>query len=269
MPPYEIRLLEKTEEIQATEKLNDEIWHGGELDIVPGHMITAFIHNGGLAFGAYEKGKMIAFAFGFPGFYESSQGLKIKHCSHQMGVHPDHRGKNIGFALKKAQWQMVRQQGLDLITWTYDPLLSKNAYLNIARLGAVCNTYRRNEYGELKDGLNTGVATDRFQVDWWVNTERVKNHLDKEYRIALGLDWICGSSAAVSSAESRRSLLLRSLFSPCRARVLRPLWRRERCGEMSKSCQLTAELSGLPPVAVEFQTTGLGALARATSVPLI
>ena len=187
MHPYEIRLLEKAEEIQATEKLNDEIWHGGERDIVPGHMITAFTHNGGLAFGAFENEKMIAFAFGFPGFSKSSQGLKLKHCSHQMGVHPEHRGKNIGFELKKAQWQMVRQQGLDLITWTYDPLLSRNAYLNIARLGAVCNTYKRNEYGEMTDDLNAGVASDRFQVDWWINTTRVYRHMDVDNRVRLGL----------------------------------------------------------------------------------
>ena len=137
MPSYQIRLLETASEMRATEKLTDEIGHGGELDIVPSHMITAIIHNGGFAFGAFENEQMLGYIFGFPGF-SSSKNLQLKHCSHQMGVHPDHRGKNIGFALKKAQRQMVRQQGLDLITWTYDPLLSRNAYLNIARLGAVC-----------------------------------------------------------------------------------------------------------------------------------
>ncbi|MCP4143469.1 MAG: GNAT family N-acetyltransferase [Chloroflexi bacterium] len=187
-PSYEIRLLESADELFPTEKLTDEIWRGGAQDIVPTHMLTAFVHNGGLAIGAFENDKMIGFLFGFPGLYNTPKGLKTKHSSHQMGVHPAHRGKNIGFALKQAQWQMVRQQGLDLITWTYDPLLSRNAYLNIAQLGAICNTYKRDEYGEMVDGLNAGVASDRFQVDWWLNTPRVFQRLDVENRTLLGLE---------------------------------------------------------------------------------
>jgi predicted GNAT superfamily acetyltransferase len=105
-----------------------------------------------------------------------------------MGIHPDHRDSGVGFALKRAQWQMVRHQGLDHITWTYDPLLSRNAYLNIAKLGAVCNTYRRSEYGDMRDGLNAGLPSDRFQVDWWVNTRRVDRRLGKRARRPLKLE---------------------------------------------------------------------------------
>jgi predicted GNAT superfamily acetyltransferase len=93
-----------------------------------------------------------------------------------MGILPEYRDSGIGFALKRAQWQMVRHQGLDHITWTYDPLLSRNAYLNITKLGAVCNTYRRAEYGDMRDGLNAGLPSDRFVVDWWINTRPLKLH---------------------------------------------------------------------------------------------
>jgi len=187
MHSYDIRLIESPEEIQMTERLTDIIWRGGPLDVVPAHMILAFIHNGGLAFGAFKDGEMVGFIFGFPGLSQNGTDTRIKHCSHQMGVHPDYRGNNLGFMLKKAQWQMVRQQGINQITWTYDPLLSKNAYLNIARLGAVCNTYRRNEYGNMLDELNAGLASDRFQIDWWTHTKRVSQHMNEENRIALGL----------------------------------------------------------------------------------
>ena len=101
-------------------------------------------------------------------------GRVPKHCSHIAAFIPNHRDSGVGFALKRAQWQMVRHQGLDHVTWTYDPLLSRNAHLNIARLGAVCSTYRRSEYGDMRDGLNAGLPSDRFQVDWWVNTKRVE-----------------------------------------------------------------------------------------------
>jgi len=188
MPDYEIRLLSNIQEMRAIEDLIIEIWQGGDRDTVPYHILITFVHNGGIALGAFENDEMIGFAFGFPGFIETPQGLIPKHCSHQMGVHPAHRGRDIGFALKRAQLQMVRQQGLDLISWTYDPLLSQNAYLNIARLGAVCNTYKRNEYGDMVDELNAGgITSDRFQVDWWLNTKRVERHLDPDERVPLGL----------------------------------------------------------------------------------
>ena len=74
---------------------------------------------------------------------------------------------------------MVRKQGVSRITWTYDPLQSRNANLNIAKLGAVCNTYIPNYYGEIRDGLNVGRPSDRFQVDWWVNSNRVLRRLSK------------------------------------------------------------------------------------------
>ncbi len=104
-----------------------------------------------------------------------------------MGIHPDHRDGGVGFALKRAQWQMVRHQSLDHITWTYDPLLSRNAYLNIAKLGAVCSTYRRSEYGDKRDDINAGLPSDRFQVDWWINTRRVERKLGKRPRPTLKL----------------------------------------------------------------------------------
>ena len=104
-----------------------------------------------------------------------------------LAVHPDHRNQGLGFLLKRAQWQMVRKQGLDRIIWTYDPLLSRNAQLNITKLGAVCNTYLSNVYGELRDGLNVGLSTDRFQVDWWVNSQRVNRRLGKGARRPLDL----------------------------------------------------------------------------------
>jgi len=224
MPSYQIRLLEKVEEMRAIEKLNDDIWRGGAADIVPVHMLTAFIHNGGLALGAFEDNEMIGFAFGFPGIIQTPQGIQVKHCSHQMGVHPDHRGKNIGFALKRAQWQMTRQQGLDLMTWTYDPLLSRNAYLNIARLGVVCNTYRRNEYGNMVDELNAGLASDRFQVDWWLNTRRVSQHLDKENRAVLGLQNYQEAEAQILYTPERDSnlglLLAPKRYSPPNSKLL-------------------------------------------------
>jgi predicted GNAT superfamily acetyltransferase len=189
MPVPLIRLLESPEDMILVEELQRAIWPGSETDVVPAHIFITAVHNGGMVVGAFsEDNQLIGFVFGFPGLDFTPDGPRPKHCSHMMGIKPAHRDSGVGFMLKRAQWQMVRKQGIDHITWTYDPLLSRNAHLNIAKLGAVCNTYRRAEYGEMRDGLNAGLPSDRFQVDWWVNTRRVQTRLSKRARRPLKLD---------------------------------------------------------------------------------
>ncbi len=188
MPAWNIRLLETPEEMTAVETLQREIWPGSEVDIVPAHLLITVVHNGGVVLAAFAGEQIIGFVFGFPGLESTPDGPRPKHCSHMAGVQPEYRDQGVGFALKRAQWQMVRHQGLDHITWTYDPLLSRNARLNIARLGAVSSTYRRSEYGDMRDGLNAGLPSDRFQVDWWINTKRVEQRLGRRARPTLSLN---------------------------------------------------------------------------------
>jgi predicted GNAT superfamily acetyltransferase len=196
MPSWNIRLLETIEEMTAVEALQREVWPGSETDVVPAHLLITAVHNGGLVLGAFldespsagSGERLVGFVFGFPGLEFTPDGPRPKHCSHIAGVYPEYRDGGLGFALKRAQWQVVRHQGLDHVTWTYDPLLSRNAYLNIARLGAVCSNYRRSEYGDMRDEFNAGLPSDRFQVDWWINTRRVERRLSGRPRPALSLD---------------------------------------------------------------------------------
>ncbi len=188
MSTPQIRVLESPEDMASVEALQRVVWPGSETEIVPAHLLITAVHNGGLVVGAFIDDQLVGFVFGFPGIEFTPDGPRPKHCSHMLGIHPDQRDSGIGFLLKRAQWQMVRHQGLDHITWTYDPLLSRNAYLNIAKLGAVCSTYRRSEYGDLRDGLNAGLPTDRFEVDWWVHTRRVERRLGKRPRRPLRLE---------------------------------------------------------------------------------
>jgi len=139
---YSVRIIETPSEMKAVEKLQEIIW--GTNDIVPTSMLTAAVHNGGLLLGAYDDNTLVGFTFSFLGIHHPTGSQILKHCSHMLAVHPEYRSQGIGFILKRAQWQMVRQQGISLITWTYDPLLSRNAYLNIDRLGGVVNTYLEN-----------------------------------------------------------------------------------------------------------------------------
>lgn len=199
-----IKILDTIEQLEEVEDLQRIVWPGSETDVVPAHLLITAVHNGGFVIGAFlpENGEkssasLVGFAYGFPGLYSTPDGPRLKHCSHQLAVHPEFRGKGLGFKLKRAQWQLVRHQGIDRITWTYDPLLSRNARLNITRLGAVCNTYRREVYGEMRDGLNVGLASDRFQVDWWVNSQRVKKRLSTRARPNLDLAHFLEAEAEV------------------------------------------------------------------------
>ena len=200
-PTWTIRLLETAEEMVAVEALQSLVWFCADLEVVPKDLLLAVTHNGGLAMGAFAGDIMIGAVFGFSGFYPTPDGPRLKHHSHLLAVHPDWRSKGIGFALKQAQWQMVRKQGIDRITWTYDPLLSRNAHLNITRLGAVCNTYLVSAYGEMQDGLNAGLPSDRFQVDWWLNTKRVERRLSRRSRPPLTLNHYRAAEATLIEAN--------------------------------------------------------------------
>ncbi len=148
-----------------------------DTEVVPLHALLTAQKNGGLVLGAFDGDKMVGFLFGFLG---RTPAGREKHCSHMMGVIPKWRGQGIGEALKRQQREFALEQGLDLVTWTYDPLESRNAYLNISKLGAVCRTYIRNLYGEMQDELNAGLPTDRFQVDWWIRSPRVASRFSQK-----------------------------------------------------------------------------------------
>jgi predicted GNAT superfamily acetyltransferase len=201
-PTFIIKLIENIDEMHQVENLQRQVWQEGETDIVPAHLMNSAVHNGGLLLGAYLEEELAGFVFGFTGFYTTPDGPRLKHYSSMLGVRPEFRNQGMGFALKRAQWQMVRHQGIDRITWTYDPLLSRNAWLNITRLGAVCSTYLRDFYGKMNDGLNQGLPTDRFDVDWWVNSHRVNRRLSRRRRSDLTLvHYLAGGAQMVNPAE--------------------------------------------------------------------
>lgn len=191
MLPITIRPIETEADYEAVEALQRLVWPGTDTDVVPRHLLKTAADNGGLVLGAFVDGRPAGFVFGFLGTDNADPNrpalTQLKHCSHILGVLPEYRDQDIGYRLKLAQRDLVIGQGVRLVTWTYDPLESRNARLNIARLGAVCRTYKPNWYGTMADGLNAGLPSDRFQVDWWVTSARVRERLSGQ-RAALELD---------------------------------------------------------------------------------
>lgn len=180
-----VKSLAETEHFYACEELQRKVWGMDDIWVVPAHLLLTAQKNGGLVLGAFnEEGEMVGFLFGFlgagaPASVDQGAAQRLKHCSHMLGILPEYQAKGIGYLLKLRQREHALSQGLDLVTWTYDPLESVNANLNICKLGVVCDTYLDNIYGEMTSALHVGLATDRFQVKWWVASKRVEERLEK------------------------------------------------------------------------------------------
>ena len=119
----ELRVLKTPEELAPVIKLEEVVWGDA---ITPMHVLVALSGNGGLVIGAYLDKLLVGYALGFIGLHPDGENSIYKFHSHTLGVHPEYRNKNIGFKLKLAQIQLIQQLGIDLITWTYNPLESKN-----------------------------------------------------------------------------------------------------------------------------------------------
>jgi predicted GNAT superfamily acetyltransferase len=173
--------LEKMAEVEPVEQA---IWDIPDIEVTCTHTLHALVDNGGSLIGAYDNDKLIGFVLGIPALTkEPHQPLakRIKMYSYMAGVLPAYQGQGIGQRLKLAQREDALRQGYRLITWTYDPLGSLNAHLNIGKLGAICRTYCRHFHGDLA-GINAGLPTDRFNVEWWLENESVKEKAAGEKR---------------------------------------------------------------------------------------
>ncbi|AMA74490.1 Predicted acetyltransferase, GNAT superfamily [Aneurinibacillus thermoaerophilus] len=162
-----ILAMNTVEEIERITELEKQIWQT-DTPMPVDQMLTAAKH-GGIVLGAFVGERLVGFQYSFAGY----NGQKAYVCSHMLGTHPDFRHMKIGEKLKWAQREEALKLGYDLVTWTYDPLELVNGYLNIHKLGAVCSTYIENCYGNMQDSLNSGIASDRFQVEWHIRSERV------------------------------------------------------------------------------------------------
>lgn len=183
-----IRSLITVEECQHFQELQHRVWVGEpDTEIVPIHVLITQAQNGGMLLGAFaadgpeSSGGMVGLAFGWPGFSAVDGAPKLKFCSHMVGVLPHWHGRGVGLRLKLAQREILLAQGqTEWMTWTYDPLQRVNAAFNMHRLGALCSTYKRNQYGEMQDHLNAGMPSDRFQVDWYMRSQRVENAISEQ-----------------------------------------------------------------------------------------
>ncbi len=200
MDGIEIRLLETWDEMAAVEQVQRAVWGDEERNIVHQHMLVSIARNGGQILGAFDGDQLVGCSIGFLGTDVSDATrpamANLKLFSKRVGVLEAYRDRGVGYQLKVAQRDFAQQRGIRLITWTFDPLLSRNAYFNLRKLGAVSSVYYRDYYGTESPSLTLAGSSDRLQVDWWITSRRVERRLKGE-REGLTLEQYLGAETII------------------------------------------------------------------------
>ncbi len=174
----EIRPIRTLDELRQCIDVQISAWGMNPEDVTPLHVLKALIDNGGIVLGAFdENGRVVGFCWGF--FAVSENGTIEYFYSHETGVREEFKNRGVGYLLKLAQRAYVLRRGVKLIKWTFDPAQSLNAYFNFAKLGVIAREFYENYYGELRDRINRAMPTDRFRVEWWLQSKRVIDRIER------------------------------------------------------------------------------------------
>lgn len=159
-PGIDIRPLETVDEVFAASAVLSEVW-GGDRTGMPTNLLRALAHSGNYAVGLWQGERMVGASVAF----FAAPAARSMH-SHITGVVPGLQSRGLGRALKRHQraWALSRDVGH--ITWTFDPLVARNAHFNLRVLGTRATEYLVDHYGPMDDGVNRGDETDRILVSW-------------------------------------------------------------------------------------------------------
>lgn len=168
----QIRALKTIAELKAVEDLQVEVWGCSEREILPSLTLIPLLDIGGVLLGAFDAQELVGFVIGFPGF---EAGQPILH-SDMLAVRAGYRSTGLGYKLKLEQRRVALANGIEKITWTFDPLQVANAHLNFGKLGVIADRYKINYYGETSSALHR-TGTDRLWVTWLLESNRVKDRM--------------------------------------------------------------------------------------------
>jgi len=153
------------EAFKQLEDLQRKAWGMDDLDIIPTHAMYAAEEAGGQILCAFlPSGEPIGFSLAFLAHDKANREKYL--YSHMMGIVPEFQSRDFGFQLKMAQKKHALTENIQRIDWTYDALLTRNANLNIRKLGGKVRTFHQNLYGRVRSDLYGDVLTDRFIVSW-------------------------------------------------------------------------------------------------------
>lgn len=159
----QVRKLETITEQNLGRHIFDETWPMDAGTEITPNLLQAMVHSGAYLSGAFIDEKCVGAAFAFP---STTNGLHLH--SHMTAVLDGYRDQGIGYALKIDQWFWAKKNNYKEITWTFDPLVARNAKLNLTKLGVDISNYYPNFYGDMPDALNAGDESDRLMASWKV-----------------------------------------------------------------------------------------------------
>lgn len=165
---FKARVLMTSDDFAGCEQLQREAFGFDEREVTPREVLGVIQQAGGLVIGLFDGNKLVAFSSALLG--KDSQGLYLH--SDLAAVHPDLQSQGLGRALKEAQRKFALEMGFERIRWTYDPMLTKNANLNIQKLGARAVEFKRDVYGASSSTLYAQLPTHRFVVEWDLRESR-------------------------------------------------------------------------------------------------
>jgi predicted GNAT superfamily acetyltransferase len=168
-----IRHCHGIEEFEACVRLEREVWKSADIDVVPIPLFVVAAETGGQVLGAFHNDRLIGFTMAIAGWRNRNPFLH----SHMTAVSDAHRNRGIGRQLKLFQRSDALARGISLIEWTFDPLVTKNAYFNFLRLGAIARRYVPNAYGITTSPLHGALPTDRLVAEWHLRSPRVRRIL--------------------------------------------------------------------------------------------
>lgn len=177
LTPVTIRILAGVQEQDQARRIFDEVWPSAEGTQITANLLQALVHNGTYVSGAFIDNEIVAAAFAFPGLDKSGH---LHLHSHMAAVREGFRDRGIGGEIKWHQRAWAMQRGYDSITWTFDPLVRRNAKFNIVKLGVQVFDYFPDFYGDLPDALNIGDPTDRAMASWHLSSMRVSDALNRQ-----------------------------------------------------------------------------------------
>lgn len=168
--PVSIRPLRRYDDFRHCERLQMNVW--GTV-AASAEVLFVVQKNAGMILGAFVKRRVVGFLFAFLGRRHG----RVIHWSHMMAVEPAYRDRGLGLKMKLAHRHYALEQGIRSIAWTFDPLQSRNATLNLARLGGEIDEYVPNCYGRFPSAIEKGLPSDRFVVNWRIGSRRVEERL--------------------------------------------------------------------------------------------
>jgi predicted GNAT superfamily acetyltransferase len=165
-----VRPLTSQAEFLACVALQRRIWGEDFAEVVPASILKIATRLGGVVLGAFDAGgRLVGYVFGLTVVEHGT----IVHWSHMLGVAPEAQNRGIGRQLKEHQRAAAATNGSTAISWTFDPLVARNAHLNINVLGVRVSEYVRDMYGQSTSPLHRGIGTDRLVATWPVDDAAV------------------------------------------------------------------------------------------------